>query len=54
MVVVFKGRGRRIEVEVTPYVDPDWEHQYPEWTRKRVSLNVSYIDNSAELVAGTT
>ena len=48
MVVVFKGRDRRIEVEVTPYVDPDWEHQYPEWARKRVSLNVSYIENSGE------
>ena len=48
MAVIFKGRGRRIEVEVTPYVDPDCEHQYPEWARKRVSMHVSYIDNSGE------
>ena len=48
MAVIFKGRGRRTEVEVTPYVDLDWEHRYPEREYKRMNMNVVYIDNSGE------
>ena len=48
MAVIFKGRCRRIELEITRYENLEWEHGYPERAYRRMNLHVAYIENGGE------